>query len=137
MSTYTQPFFSLLMLVTVIGILVRRKGLRSRFVKICAICLFLFCWRPTAWLALRALENGYSPNVPPASGVQAIVVLSSEVLPPSPPRDEPILAEDTYERCWYAAWLYGHWSALPVLASGGARPESPYSVVMRQSMIKQ
>ena len=137
MSTYTQPLFPLLLICTVAGVLVYRRRPISRFVVLCALGLFFFCWPPVAGLALLVLEGGYAPEPPSDRAVQAIVVLSSRVLLASAPRTQTILGPDTYQRCLYAAWLYQNWSAVPVLASGGARPEAPYSVVMRDALERE
>jgi uncharacterized SAM-binding protein YcdF (DUF218 family) len=137
MSTYTQPFFPFLLICTVAGVVAYRKRPTPKFVVVLALALFFFCWQPTAGLALLALEAGYPQRPPSDHAVQAIVVLSSQILPPVAPRTTAILGPDTYERCMYAAWLYQHWNAVPVLASGGARPEAPYSIVMREALERQ
>jgi uncharacterized SAM-binding protein YcdF (DUF218 family) len=131
MSTYTQPFFALLLVSATVVVFIRNG--RRWFAPFVLSVLFLFSWRPAAWLGVGLLEAPYSVQGP-ASGVQAIVVLSSSVLPANPPREQPILGQGTYERCWYAAWLYSHGFPVPVLASGGSRPTSPYAIVMRDAL---
>jgi uncharacterized SAM-binding protein YcdF (DUF218 family) len=64
-------------------------------------------------------------------GAEVIVVLSSSILPPSLPRTTALAGSDTYERCFYAAWLHLHRSPLPILASGGGLGETPYAVIMK------
>ncbi len=99
--------------------------------------LFIFSWPPVDWLLSRPLEIWY-PVRPfnAAAHPQAIVVLSAYVDPPIYARPYPLLDFQTYQRCEFAAWLYRHWQAVPVLACGGrARSgDEPYSVSMRRAL---
>jgi uncharacterized SAM-binding protein YcdF (DUF218 family) len=76
---------------------------------------------------------------PPASeSIQAIVVLASEVLPPTALRATAIPAWDTYQRCEHAAWLYKNRLHVPVLASGrGNAGKDPYADTMRLLLEQQ
>lgn len=133
--TYIQPFFALLLISSVfLFITADNKRKRRIGAQVLALMLLLFSWQPAAWLALGSLEHGYSRELPPTTGVQAIVVLSSRIVPPNPPRLDAIVGEDTYERCWYAAWLHRNRFAVPILASGGGRSEWRYALVMRQAL---
>jgi uncharacterized SAM-binding protein YcdF (DUF218 family) len=59
----------------------------------------------------------------PPPGLQAIVVLGSDVLPPEDERPYSLPDTDTFRRCEHAAWIYRQWGPLPVLACEGARSE--------------
>jgi uncharacterized SAM-binding protein YcdF (DUF218 family) len=137
MSHYIQPFFAFLVIATLAGVAAWGKKPRPWFVLVCAVGLFVFTLRPAARAGVWFLEAGYSTQPPGDHAVQAIVVLSSSVLPPEAPRETAIPGSDTYERCAYAAWLYQHWTAVPVLASGGGRLKTPYSLAMREVMEHQ
>ena len=133
--TYTQPFFALLLIV-VVGLTLANRPRSRPYLIAATIVLFLFCWPPAAWLALQPLESRYSQTPPANHDVEAIVVLSSAVFLPSPPRPTAILGSDTYERCKYAAWLNTHWKQVPVLASGGgSNGGAPYAVTMSEALI--
>jgi uncharacterized SAM-binding protein YcdF (DUF218 family) len=137
MSHYIQPFFAFLVISTLAGILAWGKRPRPRIVLVCSLGLLVFTLRPVARLGLWFFEERYSTQPPDDHAVQAIVVLSSSVFPPEAPLDVALPGADTYERCTYAAWLYQHWTAVPVLASGGGRLRTPYSVAMRDVMEHQ
>ena len=66
-----------------------------------------------------------------ATGVDAIVVLSSGVSPPTYERPYSLPDPQTFERCRYAAWIYGK-LRIPVLASGGqgAANQTAFAVTM-------
>jgi len=66
-------------------------------------------------------------------------VLSEAVDPPHFETPVALPGRDTYVRCHYAAWLYQHWRALPVLASGGGSgPDGPpFSLAMRDLLIAE
>src|ERR1700739_2796671 len=91
LAMYVQPFFPILLLATIIACRKRRLALCF------SIVLLLFAFPPAAWLASFMLEVPYSRQAPQSAG-EAIVVLSSSVLPPNGPREDYILAEDTYAR---------------------------------------
>ena len=81
--------------------------------------VLLASWPPVEWLLARPLEARYSGRLLPAYPAQAIVVLASAVRMPRPSRPYPVPDGATIERCEYAAWLFHHWKALPVLICGG------------------
>lgn len=99
--------------------------------------IFVVSWPPVAWLAVQPLEHGYPASPPSVDDVEAIVVLSSAVLPAGVGRPGAIVASDTYERCAYAAWLYQHRKSVPVLVSGGSSPEvpEPAALPMRKELV--
>ena len=122
--TYLQPVFPILLILTVIGLLFRsgRRLLRPGFWGLCGVALLLLSWPPMARLQLRILEGKYQAQPPSSDGIQAMVVLASEVLPATAVRKTAIPAFDTYQRCQYAAWLHRRWREqgvnLPVVVSG-------------------
>ena len=133
--TYTQPFFALLLTV-VVGLILADRPKSRPYLLATSFLLFLFCWPPAAWVGLQPLESGYFQTLPSDRNVDAIVVLSSAVFLPSPPRPTAILGADTYERCKYAAWLNTHWKQVPVLASGGgSNGGTPYAVTMGEALV--
>lgn len=135
--TYIQPFFPALLVSTAI-LTILCKGTRARlWAAGCSIVLLLFSWPPAAWLALRPLEGRYSTQPPADKEVQAIVVLSSQVLPAEPPMPDPVLAGDTYKRCVYAAWLFRNWKSVPVLASGKGSGDISYAKAMKDELARQ
>jgi uncharacterized SAM-binding protein YcdF (DUF218 family) len=77
------------------------------------------------WLLSRSLESWYSPGPPEQAAVAAIVVLSGNVMHPTPSRPFPIASQNTYNRVVYAAWLHHRLGKVPVLASGG-NPGPPH-----------
>jgi uncharacterized SAM-binding protein YcdF (DUF218 family) len=131
--TYLQLLLTFFLVLMAAG-LVRPAG-RRRIGLTAAAGLFLVSWTPSAALFNLTLEWRYPAAVPPAQEVGGIVVLAGGVYPPGPPQNEPTLGADTYVRCRYAAWLYRHWRAVPVYASGG--PGSigvASSAVMRRAL---
>jgi uncharacterized SAM-binding protein YcdF (DUF218 family) len=134
--TYLQPFFPLLLILTIAGVFLARKSTRVPMVM--AVLLFLLCWPPAAWVSLRLLEGPYRVGLPDTSGVQAMVVLASEVLPATALRPEPIPAWDTYQRCNHAAWLYRQGLHVPVIVSGhGTARRLIYADAMKALLVQQ
>src|SRR5215471_4046463 len=107
--TYVQPLLPLLLLFAAIGAIRcwrQAKKPKPTLLALAILGLFLLSWPPIGWLFLRALEAPYPPRQFPLSDADAIVVLASNVYPPSPPVPTPRLGNDTFERTLYAAWLY-------------------------------
>jgi uncharacterized SAM-binding protein YcdF (DUF218 family) len=123
--TYSQPLLTLFLLIAVAGLLWHRK--RLIWSGICG--LFLVSWPPAEWLFTRPFEMSYPVRpfqAPP--GLQAIVVFSGGVAPPTYEQPYPQPNFDTFERCEHAAWIYRS-HPLPVLACGGVRQ---FSAAMRE-----
>jgi uncharacterized SAM-binding protein YcdF (DUF218 family) len=87
-----------------------------------------------AWVLSRPLEVWYSHDPIPQQGAEAIVVLSGAVNPSTASRPYPVAGQDTYRRVQHAVWLFKHWKALPILASGGGREDSPHAATMRRML---
>ncbi len=135
--SYTQPMLSLVLLMLTIGVWRHRKSERGRkpyLILTGVIGLFLLSWPPVAWLLAHPLEGRYARQPFPMEEAAAIVVLSGNVKPPLPERPTPVVDHDTYERCYYAAWLYKNWRQLPVLACGGVGPQGgeAFAVTMQR-----
>jgi uncharacterized SAM-binding protein YcdF (DUF218 family) len=137
--TYIQPLLPLLFLIASLGIFLcwrRTKGPKPTLLAVAVLGLFLVSWPPVGWVFLRILEAPYPPRQLPLSDAEAIVVLSSNVYPASPPIPTPRLGNDTFERTLYAAWLYKNWRPLPILVSGGTNSSGtpPYALVMQDTL---
>jgi uncharacterized SAM-binding protein YcdF (DUF218 family) len=136
--TYTQPLLLIFLAIAVVGLVRMRRGKRTRLPELGLLLLILVSWPPADWLLSRPLEWEYPP-VPfdPPAGVQAIVVLSSAVMPPHYERPYALEGPETSERTEYAAWIYSR-KALPVLACGGSqgRDTQPDAAVMRLHLLR-
>jgi len=130
--TYVQPLVLVFLGIAFIGIARarRRKKLGVAFLGV--LGLFLLSWPPVDYLLSRPLEARYPIRAMPAQPADAIVVLSSAVSPPLGERPYPLPDKLTYGRCQFAAWLYKHWKAVPVLACGG--PGSDGQVPLSRTM---
>ncbi len=135
--TYFQPLLPSIVVIIALTSWLIRKSPRAWLLQLVAISLFLVTFQPFAWLVLYPFEQRYSKSLPDPRGAEAIVVLSSSVFGPSPPRAADILGPDTYERCIYAAELYRR-KPMPVVASGGgSRGGVPYAAVMARELARQ
>ena len=132
--TYLQPFFPLLIIMTLAGVLFWRN--RTRVLTGSVLLLFLFSWPPAAWVPMRILEEPYRVGVPVSTDVQAMVVLASEMLPATALRPTPIPAWDTYERCSHAAWLYRQGLHVPILTTGHGTAGMVYATAMKQVLMQ-
>ncbi len=134
--TYIQPLTLFFLLLAVIGLLRLRKSARPRLLWIAVAGLFLLSWPPADWLFSKPLEIWYPVRPSADHPYQAIVVLSSDVRPSSFDLTRGLPDKDTMERCECAAWLYRQ-KPVPVLACGGrGRTGLPYSVVMRDLLVR-
>jgi uncharacterized SAM-binding protein YcdF (DUF218 family) len=130
-------------LVIAAAILAAMAGRSTRHLAVkLLVCIelgfLLLFWPPAVYVLNRTLESGYRQGYPTDRSVEAIVVLASTVNPPQPERPVLLLGSDTYERCYYAAWLYKHWQPLPIIASGGPDPDlgssASFADAMRQTL---
>lgn len=136
--TYIQPLLSILILAFAIAAIRAWRcpqGGRPVLLGIAALCMFLVSWLPLARIIERPLDRQYLACAIPSGEAQAIVIVSGGMEGPNPVTHERRTGEDTYARCLYAAWLYHHGRALPILTSGGpsrSRPsETPDAIVMK------
>jgi len=134
--TYTEPLLFLFLVIALISAVYpsKRAWLRVLFLA----GLFLVGWPPVEWLLSRPLEIWYPVRPYQPTPAQAIVVLSAAVDPPHFERPYSLPDLETYRRCEYAAWIYSHKQALPVLASGGPALEGgpAYAATMRDSLLR-
>jgi uncharacterized SAM-binding protein YcdF (DUF218 family) len=114
--TYLQPALLVFFVFTAVSLARRRR--RAAWVGL--VLIFLWMWPPFAWLLSGSLEWFYPAAAMPAGDAQAIVVLGGATEPSNPSIPEPYVGWGTYQRCKHAAWLYHHWRAVPIIASGGA-----------------
>jgi uncharacterized SAM-binding protein YcdF (DUF218 family) len=125
--------------LAIVTVLWWRTAKKSRWLLGGALLGFCLFWGPFAWGLLRWLEAPYFRGYPTSHGEQAIVVLAATVYPPEPERPVPLVGENTYERAFYAAWLYKHWRPLPILVSGGPEREGtpPFSETIKKVLIAE
>jgi uncharacterized SAM-binding protein YcdF (DUF218 family) len=136
--TYIEPALPLLILLGALGVVrawrssgtVRRPWLET--ISIAGICFFTT--NLGAWALSRPLETWYIRNAIPAARGDAIVVLAGAVNRPTQERPYPVAGQDTYRRVQHAVWLFKHWSALPILVSGGGSQDAPHAEVMRRML---
>jgi len=124
--TYIQPGLTLLVLLLLWAWRTADVRKKNRRILFAAILLFLWSWAPAGWVAVRTLEAGFSSQPPPASSEAAAIVVASggaEIV--TQPAYDVRLTDDTNIRIRYAAWLYHHWKAVPILVSGGKIVEAP------------
>jgi uncharacterized SAM-binding protein YcdF (DUF218 family) len=114
--TYLPLALLAFFLFTAISLARRRR--RAAWVGL--MLIFLWTWPPFAWLLSGSLEWFYPAAGMPAGDAQAIVVLGGATEPSNPSIPDPYAGWGTYQRCKHAAWLYHHWRAVPIIASGGA-----------------
>jgi len=110
-----MPVFFVLLIVAVAGALLRR-----RLVLLLALgAIYVWGWSPFATFFVWTLERPFAAVPALPADAQAIVVLSGSFYPPSRTQPEILPGPGTYLRCEHAAWIYRHWKAVPVLATGG------------------
>jgi uncharacterized SAM-binding protein YcdF (DUF218 family) len=126
---YVQPVLPVLIVLTTIG-LTRPKRFH-RLAAVATLLLFLWSWLPVAWLMSGTLEWHYPVTAYPAGDVDAIVVLGGAASPSDASQPESYAGQSTYLRCQHAAWLYKHWRAVPVMATGGPAPVEALATLMR------
>lgn len=144
-SAYSQPIFPALLLLLFIGLFrVWRRSQKQKpiLLAIALVTLFLVSWYPFEWLVEQPFERPWPSSIDPSNDAQAFVVLGGGLRGSTVP-DLPLAGLDgtTYEACQYAAYLYNHWRALPVLVSGGGtnpqRPNEPApAILMKDALVK-
>ncbi len=136
--TYIEPLLSIVILA--LGFEAyrgwRRQGSGKPGVTTwAALGLFLISWLPLARALQRPIEDHFL-RMPLRGSPEAIVVISGAMIAPGPVSHRERVGSDTYARCLHAAWLFKHWSPLPILTSGGSarsRPGGvPDAIVMKQ-----
>lgn len=131
--TYTQPMLLVFLAICFVGLIRHRHCRRSPLLVTGITGILLLSWPPVDWLLSRPFDARYPAQPLPSTPVQAIVVLSSTVRLPAVTRPYPLPDIETFERCEYAAWLYHHWQAVPVLTCGGSHDGRQYvSGTMRE-----
>jgi uncharacterized SAM-binding protein YcdF (DUF218 family) len=137
---YLQPGLTMVLALLGAGFLVRRRGMQKLAGRLfgTAICLLLlWSWMPAAALGAWTLERWYPPERLPGRDAQAIVVLSSSLYAPNPPRPRTVPGWGTYLRCRHAAWLYREGWRVPVVASGGRQGDRVLAEVMRDTLVAE
>jgi|RhiMetdeSRZDD1v2_1073273.scaffolds.fasta_scaffold548360_2 uncharacterized SAM-binding protein YcdF (DUF218 family) len=133
--SYLQPVFPALLFLAFVALfrIWRRSTPHDRpwLLTFSLVGLLLFSLNPMVWLFSRPLETWYDQNPAPNADADAIVVLAGAVALPLPDRPYPMIGPDTYVRLHHAAWLFKHWAARPILASGGGEDGESYSQTMR------
>jgi uncharacterized SAM-binding protein YcdF (DUF218 family) len=142
---YTQPLYPFFLLLAFAGLV--RAWLQANSKKPVLLAfgvtgLFLVTWPPVAWLLLQPFERAFPPGVDYSADAQAIVVLAGDIDYSSVPGMPSVgVGLDTLERCQYAAFLHKHWSALPVLATGGGSQVDsetpPYATLMKDALSRE
>jgi uncharacterized SAM-binding protein YcdF (DUF218 family) len=121
------------------GLLKLWRSKRTNLVLTGLAALTLLCWPPFEWLLSRPLEGRY-PVRPfeSVAGVQAIVVFSEAVSPPTFERPYAQASSGTAERCNYAAWIHKTKLPLPILVCGGSpeRMQPAFSAAMRELLLR-
>lgn len=137
MNSYNEPLLSVIFILGLIGVFLLPKCRGKKLIAIAVFGLLLVAWPPMEWLLSRPLEAGYPIRPLPPGPADAIVVLASSVDTPHYERPFALPLQDTYSRCRFAAWLYQHWKALPILACGGrGNGRGPaFSASMREVLI--
>jgi uncharacterized SAM-binding protein YcdF (DUF218 family) len=133
--TYTHPLLLVSFLLVFAGLLQVRRSKRTSLLFAGVAMLFFLSWPPFEWLLSRPLEGRY-PVRPFESlaGLQAIVVFSEAVSPPTFERPYAQASSGTAESCNYAAWMHKTKLPLPILVCGGSsEPMRPaFSAAMRE-----
>ena len=116
------------------------SGRRNRLLDVAAVGgAFLCCWPAVSWLLVASLEKQFPVERFPGREAQAIVVLAGTAYPVNASQPEAEPGQSTYLRCAHAAWLFHHWSRLPIVVSGGAvAPGDPLLAgLMRRQLLEE
>ena len=135
--TYIEPLMTITLVLGWIGVYFIGPSRGKRLLILSLLAASLISWPPCEYLFSRHLEARYPirPFAAPA-GIEAIVVLSSAVLPARFERPYPLPDGETFSRCQYAAWIYRN-TPLPVLVSGGvgSARDPAVAVTMRELLL--
>jgi uncharacterized SAM-binding protein YcdF (DUF218 family) len=131
--TYTEPLL-LLCAAVAIAALWQLSPSKAQKTALCALFILVLLSMPALDLVFALPLTARYPIRPfqPPSGLQAIVVLASDVLPPEYERPYSLPDTDTFRRCEHAAWIYRQSGSLPVLACEGVRRGAKTPSVMRE-----
>lgn len=133
--TYVEPALPLLLVIGLVGVARtwrRSTGHRPWLELLALLGITCLSTNACAVVLARPLERGYSKDLVPQQPADAIVVLSGTVNAPLPGRPYAYPGPDTYRRVQHAIYLYRAWKEVPILVTGGGRPESPHSDAMRR-----
>ena len=115
------------------------RGGRLRWLALAAALLPGICWAGFMRVITTTLEGPYERRQPTGEA-QAIVLFPGAVMPPEPERPVPMTGGNSYERAFYAAWLYNHGRQLPILVCGGPDRDGgglPFSQTIRLMLIHE
>ena len=122
--TYIEPVLPILVLIGFIGLRAAWRSStpgRRPWLETFSLCaIFFFSLESAAWVLSRPLEMWYPDGPVQRQGAGAIVVLSGNILPPTPGRPYALAGPDTYRRVQYGLWLFRSVARLPILVSGHA-----------------
>ena len=118
------------------GLLGLRRHAKSIWWRVAAgglLGMVILTWPPIAALMAQPFTCWYPKQIFPTGSAEAIVVLSGSASQSTSQRPYVLVGRDTYRRAVHAAWLYHHWKALPILATGGSTGDgAPLAVTMRR-----
>jgi uncharacterized SAM-binding protein YcdF (DUF218 family) len=131
--TYLEPALPLLLLLGYIGIAGRwRRAPRPWLELVSLTGITLLSTQAFACVLAWPLEREYRKVLVPQQPADAIVVLSGTVSAPTAGRPYAYPGADTYRRVQHALFLFRSWERLPILVTGGGRPDSPHAEAMRR-----
>ena len=130
--TYTEPLL-LLCAAVAIAALWQLSPSKKKTTALWTLVILVLLSAPALDLVIALPLTARYPIRPfqPPAGLEAIVVLASDVLPPEYERPYALPDTDTFRRCEHAAWIYRQWGPLPVLACEGVK-RGPAPSVMRE-----
>jgi uncharacterized SAM-binding protein YcdF (DUF218 family) len=137
-----QPFPLLWLLLGLALLNLWRKRTESRrrllLVTFPFVVLSIISLPAVSDLVVASLERQYPPLLHRPDDIQAIVVLSSYVFPPTTPGAPPEFDERTSNRCLKAADMYHQGQPCPVLVSGRSADAdgADYGEAMRALLMK-
>ena len=134
MLTHVHTVLPILILLLLLAFI---RPQRYRRLGIAALIgLLLWSWTPVAWLAYGSLEWQYPVRPFPSGDPDAIVVLAASTLRANRSQPQALPDLGTSLRCYHAAWLFKHWRAVPVVASGGYIGETESAAQVMRRMLE-